>query len=65
MCERILKEVMPYQFLNTKGEVLGLGLCAYSSGEASSIMGHQTSEIEEILGYAGRGVIVHRDNIAF
>ncbi len=51
--------------LNTKGEVLGLGLCAYSSDEASSIMGHQTSEIEEILGYAGRGVIVHRDNIAF
>ena len=44
--------------------MLGLGLCAYSSDEASSIMGHQT-EIEEILGYAGRGVIVHRDNIAF
>ena len=51
--------------LNSKGEVLGLGLCAYSSDEASSIIGHQTSEIEEILGYAGRGVIVHRDNIAF
>ncbi len=51
--------------LNMKGEVLGLGLCAYSSDEASSIIGHQTSEIEEILGYAGRGVIVHRDNIAF
>ena len=51
--------------LNTEGEVLGLGLCAYSSDEARSIIGHQTSEIEKILGYAGRGVIVHRDNIAF
>ena len=47
------------------GDGLGIGLCAYSSDEARSIIGCQTSEIEKILGYVGRDVIVHRDNIAF
>ena len=50
---------------NSAGDVLGIGLCAYSSDEARSIIGCQTSEIEKILGYVGRDVIVHRDNIAF
>ncbi len=45
------------------GIELGRGLCAYSSEDASSIAGHKSSEIEEILGYRGRDEVVHRDDL--
>jgi len=45
------------------GGELGRGLCAYSSEDATSIAGHKTSEIENILGYRGRDEVIHRDDL--
>ncbi len=42
---------------------LGRGLCAYSSQDATSIAGHKSSEIENILGYRGRDEVIHRDDL--
>ncbi len=43
---------------------LGRGLVAYSSDDASRIVGHKSSEIVEILGYSGRDEMIHRDELA-
>jgi glutamate 5-kinase len=45
------------------GTELGRGLAAYSSNEAEAIMGRRSADIEEILGYRGRSVLVHRDDM--
>lgn len=39
------------------------GLTAYSSENAQKIIGKQTGEIEQILGYSGRSELVHRDDM--
>ncbi len=39
------------------------GLAAYSSGDARKICGRRSEEIEGLLGYAGRDVIIHRDDL--
>ncbi|MEL6608435.1 MAG: glutamate 5-kinase [Pseudomonadota bacterium] len=45
------------------GATLGQGLCRYDAQEAAALMGRQTSEIEEILGYPGRAALIHRDDM--
>ena len=45
------------------GEELGRGLAEYSSIEANRLAGCQSDRIEEELGYRGRAVIVHRDEL--
>jgi glutamate 5-kinase len=45
------------------GVEIGRGLAAYSSAEAARIRGCQSEEIEAILGYRGRSVLVHRDDM--
>jgi len=47
------------------GGVLGAGLTRYTAAEAQAIAGHQSGEIEAILGYPGRAALVHRDDMAF
>ena len=42
---------------------LGLGLAGYDSREAGVIVGHHSDRFEELLGYAGRGAVVHRDDL--
>jgi glutamate 5-kinase len=39
------------------------GLVAYSSEETRAIAGRQSNEIAQILGYAGRAALVHRDDM--
>lgn len=39
------------------------GLSAYDSDDARLIMGHQTNEIELIVGFAGRDEIIHRNDM--
>lgn len=51
------------QLLGPRGPV-GQGLCAYSADEARRIAGCQSDRIDEVLGEAGRGAMVHRDDIA-
>ncbi len=45
------------------GQELGRGLAAYSSAEAAVIKGCHSAQIETILGYRGRSVMVHRDDM--
>jgi glutamate 5-kinase len=47
------------------GAELGRGLAAYSSEEASAIRGKKSEHIESILGYRGRSVMVHRDDLVW
>ncbi len=45
------------------GRDLARGLVAYSSDEARRIMGRRSAAIEELLGYRGRGPLIHRDHL--
>lgn len=47
------------------GGELGRGLAAYASEEARAIQGSQSEKIEAILGYRGRAVMVHRDDLVW
>jgi glutamate 5-kinase len=47
------------------GKELGRGLAAYASDEARAIRGQQSEKIEAILGYRGRSVMVHRDDLVW
>jgi len=46
------------------GNELARGLSAYSSVDAEKIIGRRSSDIEAILGFRGRGELVHRDDMA-
>jgi len=48
---------------NEAGAVLARGLSAYSSADAARIIGHQSSEIEALLGWRGRDELIHRDDL--
>ncbi len=50
--------------LTVDGSEIGKGLTAYSSEDAARIAGHNSREIEAILGYRGRGEMIHRDDLA-
>jgi glutamate 5-kinase len=45
------------------GTILGRGLSAYGGADARRILGHKSREIETLLGYRGRGEMVHRDDL--
>ncbi len=51
------------RILGEQGNVVGRGLSAYSAGHARRIAGCQSEQISEVLGEAGRGAVVHRDDI--
>lgn len=46
------------------GAGIGSGLARYSAPEAELIKGHQSAEIEALLGYPGRAALIHRDDMA-
>ncbi len=48
----------------TEGQDLGRGLIAYDADEARRIAGARSGDIEGLLGYAGRSVMIHRDDMA-
>ena len=45
------------------GRELGRGLVTYSSEEAAAITGCRSEDIEARLGFSGRSVLVHRDDL--
>lgn len=49
--------------IGANGTEIGKGLTAYSSGDATLIAGHNSRDLEGILGYRGRGEIIHRDDL--
>ncbi len=46
------------------GARLAIGLIAYSSNDARKIVGRQSKEIADILGFEGRSALIHRDDLA-
>lgn len=46
------------------GEEIGRGLAAYDAADAERIAGRNSGAIEDILGYAGRAAMIHRDDMA-
>jgi glutamate 5-kinase len=46
-----------------KGNEVGRGLAEYSHDDAALIAGCRSEQIEKLLGYRGRSVIVHRDEL--
>jgi glutamate 5-kinase len=51
------------QLCDINGNEIARGLVNYSSDELQKICGRHSREIPEILGYAGAGTVVHRDNL--
>jgi glutamate 5-kinase len=51
------------ELLGPDGARLGRGLTAYASDDAARIIGHRSDQIEAILGWRGRDVLVHRDDL--
>jgi len=49
--------------VDDRGHEIARGLAAYSGSDARKISGRRSDEIEELLGYAGRDVIIHRDDL--
>ena len=50
--------------VNSDGIEIGRGLVAYDSEQATAICGLKSSEIEAVLGFAGRSEMIHRDDLA-
>ena len=48
---------------NIAGEQVGRGLAEYSNIESEQLIGCQSDQISEKLGYQGRSVVVHRDEL--
>ncbi len=48
---------------DTAGSEIGRGLAEYSADEVHRVAGCRSERIEEVLGYRGRSVVVHRDEL--
>jgi glutamate 5-kinase len=48
---------------DTAGNEIGRGLAEYSADEVHRVAGCRSERIEEVLGYRGRSVVVHRDEL--
>ncbi len=46
-----------------KGKALGQGIIAFDSANAKKIIGKRSADIAEIMGYAGRSEMIHRDDM--
>ena len=53
----------PVAILSPTGARLGLGLTRYTAEEARAIRGRRSADIEAVLGYKGRSVLIHRDDM--
>jgi glutamate 5-kinase len=52
------------RIIGADGLEIGRGLVAYDAGDAQRIAGRNSSQIEAILGFAGRAEMIHRDDMA-
>ncbi len=53
----------PVEICKAGGAAIGAGLSAYSAAEAQKIAGRPLRDISGVLGYSGRGALVHRDDM--
>jgi len=49
--------------LSAEGQEVARGIAGYSDAETTKIMGRRSSEIEQLLGFRGRGELIHRDDL--
>jgi glutamate 5-kinase len=49
--------------VDPEGRCIARGVSAYSSEDAARLIGRNTNEIEQILGFRGRPALVHRDDL--
>ncbi|WP_308720926.1 glutamate 5-kinase [Komagataeibacter xylinus] len=49
--------------VNRNGQKIACGLAAYAADEARRIAGHQSDEIETLLGWQGADELIHRDDL--
>ncbi len=49
--------------INSQGKAIGQGLVSYDSQEAIAMAGKRSSEAQQVLGYAARTAIIHRDDL--
>lgn len=48
---------------NQRQEIVARGLSAYTSADIQRILGLKTDQLEAVLGYKGRGEVIHRDDM--
>lgn len=53
----------PVGIRNTAGVILAHGLSEYDSEECARLMGRHSSEHQELLGYAPRSAVIHRNQL--
>ena len=51
------------QICTQSGNIIAIGLVRYTSTETAKILGHQSDQIEQVLGYKGRAALIHRDDM--
>ncbi len=49
--------------VTTDGVEIGRGLSAYNAEDARRIAGHNSKDIEALLGFSGRDALIHRDDL--
>ncbi len=49
--------------LDGQGKIVARGLIGYDAEDARAIMGLQSDQIAEVLGYKGRHALIHRDDL--
>ena len=54
----------PLEIADGEGRVLGQGLTRYDAVDATKIRGLRSAAVEDVLGYPGRGPLIHRDDMA-
>ena len=52
------------RILAPDGQLIGRGMIGYSSREAETIKGANSSQLETLLGYPARPALIHRDDLA-
>jgi len=53
----------PVAILSPDGAQIGLGLSRYAADEAQAALGKHSKDIAQALGYEGRSVLIHRDDM--
>ena len=49
--------------IGPEGHTLARGLSEYDAAECARLMGHHSREHEDLLGYAPRSALIHRDQL--
>jgi len=53
----------PVELADATGAVFARGVARYAAHELTRVAGHHSAEVEDVLGYAGPAVVVHRDDL--